>query len=87
MFILFMCSFSYERSQYEGEDSESLSGLKVQLKVFGPKSIFVHLLVWALFLVVGGRVQTILPKSRAGNNPSRSLKLKFHPYMCQLTMG
>ena len=48
-----MCSFSYERSQYEGEDSESLSGLKVQLKVSGLKSIFVHLLVWALFLVVG----------------------------------
>ena len=37
----------------EREDSESLSGLKVQLKVSGPKSIFVHLLVWALFLVVG----------------------------------
>ena len=50
---MFMCNFSYERSQCEGEDSESLSGLKVQLKVSGLKSIFVHLLVWALFLVVG----------------------------------
>ena len=46
------CSF-HVQFYYEGEDSESLSGLKVQLKVSGPKSIFVHLLVWALFLVVG----------------------------------